>query len=294
MTLRVANGGSAELLTPDQQSVQESLAILPRRELISRAQESFMNRGAFVGLALFCSLAFSGSGVAAPHPVSVDDLMKLRWIADVQISPDGERVAYVVSQPSVENNTHDAQLYIVPTAGGTPVRMTYGTRIFNVPRPAPHLRWSPNGSSLAFVALVNDLPQVVSMNATGGEARTLTTAKEGTAIFEWSPDGQRIAYIAPDPVPADEERRKKDKTYVIEVDRNERPPRVWIQGVAGGNARAITPADQYVLGLSWSPDGSTVAYAASNVGGFNSQYHSKIYSVPLRAARPRRSSTVPG
>ncbi|HEX9406140.1 MAG TPA: LpqB family beta-propeller domain-containing protein, partial [Thermoanaerobaculia bacterium] len=215
-----------------------------------------MNRSVFVGLALFCSLAFSGSGVAAPHPVSVDDLMKLRWIADVQISPDGERVAYVVSQPNVENNTHDAQLYIVPTAGGTPVRMTYGTRIFNVPRPAPHLRWSPNGSSLAFVALVNDLPQVVSMNATGGEARTLTTAKAGTASFEWSPDGQCIAYIAPDPAPADEERRKKEKTYVNEVDRNERPPRVWIQDVTGGNARAITPADQYVIGFSWSPDGS--------------------------------------
>jgi Tol biopolymer transport system component len=144
-----------------------------------------MNRGAFLGLALFCALALSSPGLAKPHPVSVDDLMRLRWIADVQISPDGERVAYVVSQPNVENNTHDATLYIVPTAGGTPVRMNYGTRIFNVPRPAPRLRWSPNGSSLSFIAMVNDLPQVVSMSANGGEARTLTTAKEGTAVYEW-------------------------------------------------------------------------------------------------------------
>src|SRR5438477_1732726 len=181
-----------------------------------------MTRPVSLGLALFFSLVSSTSGVAAPHPVSVDDLMKLRWIADVQISPGGERVAYVVSQPNVETNTHDASLYIVPTAGGTPVRMNYGTRIFNVPRPAPHLRWSPNGSSLAFVALVNDHPQVVSLNATGGEARALTTAKEGTANFEWSPDGQHIAYMASNPAAADEERRKKDKSYVIEVDRNER------------------------------------------------------------------------
>src|SRR6266516_6397396 len=228
-----------------------------------------MNRYACLALAFFCVLVPFPPIEAATHPVSVDDLMKLRWIADVQISPDGERVAYVVSQPNVEKNTHDAQLYVVPTAGGAPVRMNYGTRIFNVPRPNPHLRWSPNGSSLAFIAMVNDLPQVVSMSAAGGEARTLTTAKEGTASYEWSPDGQRIAYIAPDPAPADEQRRKKDKSYVIEVDRNERPPRVWIQDVAGGNARVITPAEQYVLSLSWSPDGSTVAYAASNVGGFN-------------------------
>ena len=69
-----------------------------------------MNRRAYLGLALFCALAFPSPGLAAPHPVNVDDLMRLRWIADVQISPDGERVAYVVSQPSVENNTHDALL----------------------------------------------------------------------------------------------------------------------------------------------------------------------------------------
>src|SRR5712692_2704550 len=181
-----------------------------------------MNRR--VGLALLFALALFSAALAAPHPVSVDDLMKLRWIADVQISPDGERVAYVVSQPNVENNTHDAQLYVVPTAGGAPVRMTFGTRIFNVPRPAPHLRWSPNGSSLAFIAMVNDLPQVVSMNANGGEAKTLTTAKEGTGTFEWSPDGQRIAYVTSDPASADEERRKKDKTYVNVLDRIQRPP----------------------------------------------------------------------
>jgi dipeptidyl aminopeptidase/acylaminoacyl peptidase len=253
-----------------------------------------MNRCAVLGLALVCAFVLCSPAHAAPHPVSVDDLMKLRWIADVQISPDGERVAYVVSQPNVEKDTHDAQLYVVPTAGGTPVRMTYGTRIFNVPRPSPHLRWSPNGSSIAFIAMVNDLPQVVSMTATGGEARTLTTAKEGTASFEWAPDGQRIAYIAPDPAPADEESRKKDKTYVIEVDRNERAPRVWIQDVAGGNARAITPADQYILSFSWSPDGSTLAYSASNVGGFNSQYHSKIYSVPAAGGGPKAIVDRPG
>ena len=149
-----------------------------------------MNRVAFAGLALCCALISFNSAVAAPHPVSVDDLMKLRWIADVQISPDGERVAYVVSQPNVETDTHDAMLYVVPTAGGAPVRMNYGTRVFNVPRPAPHLRWSPDGSSLAFIALVNDSPQVVSMSANGGEAKTLTTTKEGTALYEWSPDDQ--------------------------------------------------------------------------------------------------------
>ena len=80
---------------------------------------------------------------AQTRPVTVEDRMRLRSIPDVRISPDGQRVAYVVSQPSVEKNAPVAVLWVVPVAGGAATRMNYGTRIFNQPRPAPRLRWSP-------------------------------------------------------------------------------------------------------------------------------------------------------
>ena len=119
-----------------------------------------MNPGAGrVLLALFCAAVLPGLPLAAEtRAVTVDELMRLRWISDVRISPDGHGVAYVVSQPSVEKNAHEAVLYLVPASGGPATRMTYGTRIFNQPRPAPRLRWSPDGTSLSFVALVEDAP----------------------------------------------------------------------------------------------------------------------------------------
>jgi dipeptidyl aminopeptidase/acylaminoacyl peptidase len=223
---------------------------------------------------------------AEPHPVSVDDLMRLRTISDVRISPDGQRVAYVVSQPNLEKSVHDAVLYTVPAMGGAPLRMTYGTRILNQPVPKPQLRWSPDGSSLGFIAMIDDVPQVVVMSAAGGEPRAVTSTKEGTAIFEWSPDGKRIAYLAPDPPSDDEQKRKKEKSYVIEVDRNERPPRIWVQNVGGGKAVALTPTNQYVAGLTWSPDANTIAYAASPMGGFNSQFNTRIYAVIASTSEP--------
>jgi dipeptidyl aminopeptidase/acylaminoacyl peptidase len=234
------------------------------------------------------------SALAGARPVTVDDLMRLRWIAEVRISPDGQQVAYVLSQPSVEKNVHEAVLYVVSASGGAARRLTYGTRIFNQPRPNPHLRWSPDGESLAFVALVDDLPQVVTLSATtGGEPTTLTSGKDGTTTFEWSPDGKRIAYLAPDPVSEDEQRRKKDRTFVIEVDRNERPTRLWIQDL-GGTARAITPADQFVSGFSWSPDGSTLAYAASKMGGFNAQFNTRLFAISTAGGEPRAIVDRPG
>jgi dipeptidyl aminopeptidase/acylaminoacyl peptidase len=116
--------------------------------------------------------------------VTVDDLMRLSTVSDVRISPDGNQVAYVVSTPSLETASHEAVLYRIPAAGGTSLRLTYNTRIFNKPLPSPWLRWSPDGSLLSFVAYVGDVPQVMAMYSTGGEPWVLTSPKEGVTRFE--------------------------------------------------------------------------------------------------------------
>ncbi len=224
---------------------------------------------------------------ATAAKVTVDDLMRLRSISAVRISPDGQHIAYVVSEASYEKDCYEPVLYLIPAAGGTPVRMTYGTRIFNQPIPAPALRWSPDGTRLSFAAFVNDVPQVVVMGASGGEPRAMTSAKEGVTTYEWAPDSTRIAYLAPDPAPEEEERRKKEKSYVIEVDRHERPGRIWVQDLAGGSPRAISPPGQFVLSLSWSPDGSTLAYSAAPMSGFMAQMNSRIYTIPAAGGEPR-------
>jgi len=99
--------------------------------------------------------------------VTVDDLMRLRSLFDVRISPDGKRIAYVVSTPSIERAEHEAVLWMVSTAGGAPQRLTHSTRIFNQPVPSPCLRWSADGSLLSFVGYVNGVPQVLAMSLQG-------------------------------------------------------------------------------------------------------------------------------
>src|SRR6185295_17924375 len=224
---------------------------------------------------------------AAPRPVSVADLMALRSISDVRISPDGRQVAYVVSQPSFEKDEHEAALYLVPATGGTPVRLTYGTRIFNKPRPAPHLRWSPDGSRLSFLAFDGDMPQVFALDVRGGEPRALTSSSQGVGDYVWSPDGKSLAYLAPDPPSAEEERRRKEKSFVIEVDRQDRPPRVWVQDLSGGAARPLSPAEHFVSALDWSPDGSTLVYAAAPRPGYVGQFHTRLYKIPAAGGEPR-------
>src|SRR5260370_26758789 len=173
--------------------------------------------------------------------VTVDALMRLRSISDVKISPDGKQIAYVVSAPSLETAGHEAVLYRIPVGGGTPLRLTYRTRIFNKPLPSPWLRWSPDGSLLSFIAYVDDTPQVVAMSSAGGETWPLTAIKGGVARYEWSPNGKEIVFIATDPATPEEERQKKEKSYVIGVVPAPRPPRLSIQAIPGGVPRAVTP-----------------------------------------------------
>src|SRR5437763_16065030 len=110
------------------------------------------------------------------------------------------------------------------------------------------------------------------MSASGGEPFPLTTIKDPASAkhscstcavtrYEWSPDGKRIAFTPPDPESDEEMRRKKEKSYVIEVDRNNRVPRPWVQDVPDGPPRAVTPRKATVIDVSWEPAGNSLGHS---------------------------------
>lgn len=222
---------------------------------------------------------------ASARPVTVDDLMAFRTVVDVRISPDGERVAYVVSEASLEKNEHVATLYVVSSAGGESRRLTHNTRIFNRPLPRPELRWSPDGSYLSFLGFVSELPQVMAMDAAGGEPWALTSSPTGVARYEWSKDSKRIAYVAAEPEPEEEKQQKQEKTFVIHSGTPGRPTRVFVQDV-GGAPRVVSPPEHYVSSLDWSPDGKTLAYSASSSGEYLENWRSRLYTVSAEGGEP--------
>ena len=231
---------------------------------------------------------------AASRPVTVDDLMKLRSINDVRIAPAGDRVAYVVSMPSLPKNEHEAALFLVPASGGTPTRLGESIRIFNVPTPRPQLRWSPDGSTISLVAFEGGRPQVFGVPVSGAAPRALTTAPEGVFAYEWAPDGKSLAYITRDPMPADEERQRQDRSFVIRADAPDRPTRLVVQRLDGSAPRALTPPSQYVDALSWSPDGREIAYSAAPRTGFTAAYDARLYVVAVDGGAPRTIVDRPG
>src|SRR6266849_3390391 len=197
--------------------------------------------------AFFSPWIVPGSAQQTARPMGVDELMRMRSIVDVQIAPDGGRVAYVVSTPNLEKNEHDAAVFVVPSTGGTPERLAESIRVFNVPSPRPQLRWSPDGRSVSVLAFAAGRPEVFAVPVAGGEPPQVTKAPEGVIAYEWSPDGKSLGFITVDSMSAEEERRRADKSFIIRAGAADRATRLVVQRVdQPGALRIVTPPTQYV------------------------------------------------
>ncbi len=148
---------------------------------------------------------------STPAPFSVEDLYRLNWIEDVQISPDGRLVAFVQVTVDRVANGYRRAIYLAPSDGGPTHRFTR-SKYDRQPR------WSPDGQRLAFVSTRDDENgQIYIIELSGGEAQQITSLPNGASDPAWSPDGSRIAFLAlanqaerlqeqadpPEPPPAD-------------------------------------------------------------------------------------------
>jgi dipeptidyl aminopeptidase/acylaminoacyl peptidase len=214
----------------------------------------------------------------ARKPVTVDELMALRSIVDVKISPDGTRIAYAVSTPSVSRNRHETALFVVSASGGTPTRLADEISVYTPALPAPRLRWSPDSASIGFLGRgAEGRAQIYSIPTDGGEPRALTSAPRGVIAWEWSPDGRGVAYISRDGL---------TPSVVARAGTPEPATRLWVQPL-GAAARVLTPPEQYVDSLSWAPDSKAIVYSASSITGFMAPYHTRLYLVDTAGGGPR-------
>ena len=155
-------------------------------------------------LLLACAIAPGALAQPAKRAVTVDDLPKLKTVADPQLSPDGTWVAYTVTSTDVEKDKRDSDVWMSSWDGAEHVRLTSSPD--NETRP----RWSPDGRYLAFVASRGDEDekkkgaQVWLLNRSGGEAQKLTDVKGGVSDYAWSPDSSRLALVVSDFDPHDD------------------------------------------------------------------------------------------
>lgn len=201
------------------------------------------------------------------------DRFKLVTPSDPQISPDGRTIAMIVSRANLKDNRFDTKVMLVDVASGSQRSVTSDRR--GVAQP----RWSPDGSRLAFLAMVDGKRQIWIAPMTGGDARKLTEAANGVQQYAWSPDGSRIAFVTADETPKGDDYQKHNRSFEVREDdylitATALPSHIWLVPADFGSARRLTsgafslpvarPPGPLPSPINWTPDGKSIAFVRTD------------------------------
>jgi dipeptidyl aminopeptidase/acylaminoacyl peptidase len=279
-------------------------------------------------LAILCSLGLFVSADAADKRVmELEDLFRIKRLSDPRISPDGRRVAYVVTEVDKAENSTNSDIWLVPAEGGAPRKLT------NSPKHDRHPRWSPDGKWVAFESNRSGKFQIYLIPADGGEAKELTSLSTGAQQPVWSPDGRRIAFVsavfpefsekpfgesdAANKKKSEEREKSKLKARVITkllyrhwdswVD--DKRQHLFVipvtEGAPAGEPKDVTPGDRDAVPTSatfsagdefdFSPEGSELAYAATPTPAREEAWSTNhdLYAVNLETGERRQVTANP-
>jgi dipeptidyl aminopeptidase/acylaminoacyl peptidase len=217
------------------------------------------------GVVVFCALAALGLWAEEKRTAKPEDFVDIRGVSDVQISPDGKWVAFVVTEPAdpkKPEKPRDPNIWLVPADGSASARLFAASGKSDT---SP--RWSPDGRSLAFLSNRGEpigeekeaRNQIYLLRTDGGEAEQLTWAKGGVNQFKWSRDAAFIAFTSTDPPTEEEEKKKKMRDDAVYADHDYKYARLWVLTLADRKAEQVTRQDFHVSEFAMSPDGRELA-----------------------------------
>jgi len=173
------------------------------------------------------------------------------FVANPNISPDGNWIVYVATDSKKFQN-----LYIVPTSGGEPRKITNDTGLVYYQAPC----FSPDATQIVYTLFPpgsNSSPELYIIPTLGGRSRKI--AGHGSVLPVWSPDGKHIAFFRYIPGRAN---------IIWEL---------FIVNPDGMGETKITQIEAefyklFSLNIAWSPDSRRLAFLRNFQDTVNSHY----------------------
>jgi dipeptidyl aminopeptidase/acylaminoacyl peptidase len=281
-----------------------------------------MKRGRFAAIVLLGFLFSLAAAAQARRPMTFNDLMAMRRLGDISVSPDSRWVMYSATDVDLAKNSKTSHLWIVPTAGGPARALTDSLA------GESRGRFSPDGQRSLFERARDGVQQIWladfdTANGSIGDPHPLTSISTGADGAMWSPDSQNILFVSkvyPDchddacNQQSDEERAEskvKARIFTHLLYRHwnhftgDKRSHLFLVSANGGTPRDLTPGEEHDVPpfqlegpdqYGFSPDGKEVAYEEKLVPDPAVSTNIDIFTLRLDDpnAKPVKITTSPG
>jgi dipeptidyl aminopeptidase/acylaminoacyl peptidase len=223
----------------------------------------------FCGIASvqLCDFAFAQDRDAAPSRAAavVDSMPRAKGIAQVALSPDGTRVAYITEQ----------KLMVIPSSGGLAQEISVKDNLA-----LRDVVWSVDSKQIAFVA---DLPgsapsaQIWTASGDGSGVKQHGELKGYVQTPRFSPDGTKLALLFVEGMPRVAGPLEPMTPLSGVVDQQIFEQRIATLDFATDKLTQLSPADLYVYEYDWTPDGKAWVGTAAHGSGDGNWYIARLY-----------------
>ena len=246
-----------------------------------------------------------------PRAITSMDLLTIRDVRGIQISPDGKSIVFAVSQAVHETNRYRTALFVVATTpGSVPIRLgSPGPPSWDLAggfRPYV-LSWSPDSRFVVCLMKEKGTRQIWRWKREGGNPEQLTHRPEDVEGYDWTSDGKKLIFTTREPVDLSnpklleqgflydgstrlwanrtfsqtvlEARPRNTQTWVLEFETQIERRATKEEETSHKKAHAAPDMgpNQFTRGLKISPDATRQAFALSDSDGKESIW---VRSVP--------------
>ncbi len=206
-----------------------------------------------------------------------EDIFNLEYVSEVQVSPNGKYVAYVRRSNDIMSDSSRANVWLASVDGKSHRPLLSSKKSYY------SIRWSPDGSRLAYLSNEEGKPQLYVRWMDTGQTALVTNVTSNPSNMTWSPDGKHIAFtmsVDAKEKPLDIKMPKKPDgakwspsfQYITKA-RYQADGRgilepaythIFIVPADGGTARQLTSGNYHHNGrLSFSPDSDKIYFSAN-------------------------------
>ncbi len=232
-------------------------------------------------------LMFSSADLTAEQRgLKPADYLNFQFVNDPQISPEGDRVAFVRSKVSEDQRSRPSTIWMADADNPENAYPFTSGESDRSPR------WSPDGEYIAFLSDRGDGTKIYKISSRGGEAHPLMETEHAITSFEWSPDGDQLLLRLNKDMEEDEDDDepqpdvKEVTTSLYKADGTgimpKRRAQIWTYSVDEDSLRQLTDGTDWNDNSPvYSHDGSMIAFNANRTGDeFEGDYNQDIYTIP--------------